>query len=167
VLRRATAFDSAAMAAIHATAFAPPDVWSRDVFMLQLALPNVFGLLSPSGGMILMRVAADEAEVLTLAVSPDARRRGLGATLLREATIQAGAMGARAVFLEVSVANVAAFQLYSRAGFIQAGRRPHYYSDNSDALVLRLDLAQRQDGMSSDEGSAPGKATGCAGYRDF
>jgi ribosomal-protein-alanine N-acetyltransferase len=128
------------MATIHGSAFAASDAWSRDVFELQLGLPNVFGLLHPSGGMILVRVAVDEAEVLTLAVNPSVRRRGIAAALLGEATTRVAAMGVRAIFLEVSVANGAARQLYSDAGFVQAGIRPHYYSDTSDALVLRLDL---------------------------
>jgi [ribosomal protein S18]-alanine N-acetyltransferase len=140
MLSSATSADSDVMAAIHASAFAGADAWGPDVFDLQLALPNVFGLLCSSGGMILMRVAADEAEVLTLAVSPEVRRGGIGWRLLREATIRAAALGARTVFLEVSVTNIAARQLYTRTGFVQAGLRPHYYSDNSDALVLRLDL---------------------------
>jgi [ribosomal protein S18]-alanine N-acetyltransferase len=128
------------MAAIHGASFVAADAWGRDVFSLQLALPNVFGLLHLSGGMILVRVAADEAEILTLAVAPRVRRGGIAAALLCEATTRAAAMGARAVFLEVSVANIASRQLYTRAGFVQAGHRPHYYSDRSDALVLRLDL---------------------------
>jgi ribosomal-protein-alanine N-acetyltransferase len=144
VLHRATLADIDVMAAVHATAFSPADTWSRDLFSLQLALPNVFGLLHPSGGLILARVAADEAEILTLAVSPNVRRGGIGAALLREATILAAARGARAVFLEVSVANSAACRLYTAAGFVQAGRRRHYYSDHSDALVLRLDLGEGQ-----------------------
>jgi [ribosomal protein S18]-alanine N-acetyltransferase len=144
VLRRVTLADIDVMAAVHASAFPPADSWSRDVFSLQLALPNVFGLLHPSGGLILIRVAADEAEILTLAVSPDVRRGGIGATLLREATTVAAAMGIRTVFLEVSVANDAAHRLYTRAGFIQAGRRRQYYPDRSDALVLRLDLGESQ-----------------------
>ena len=74
-LYRATSADVDVMAAIHASAFPPADSWSRDVFQLQIALPNVFGLLHHSGGLILVRVAADEAEILTLAVSPDVRRR--------------------------------------------------------------------------------------------
>jgi GNAT superfamily N-acetyltransferase len=81
---RATPADCHVMAAIHASAFATPDAWSGDVFGLQLALPNVFGLLHPSGGMVLVRVAADEAEILTLAVSPSVRRGGIAAALLRE-----------------------------------------------------------------------------------
>jgi ribosomal-protein-alanine N-acetyltransferase len=139
---RATLADIDLMAAVHASAFAGSDAWSRDVFSLQLALPNVFGLLHPSGGLILARVAADEAEILTLAVDPAVRRGGIGAALLREAATLAATMGARAIFLEVSVTNIAARHLYVTAGFIQAGRRPRYYSDNSDALVLRLDLGE-------------------------
>jgi ribosomal-protein-alanine N-acetyltransferase len=127
------------MAAIHAAAFTPPDAWGRDVFSLQLGFPGVFGLLHPSGGMILMRLAADEAEVLTLAVTPEARRGGVATSLLSEATITAAAMGAKSIFLEVSVANIAALSLYSFLGFTQAGRRPHYYSDHTDALVMRFD----------------------------
>ncbi len=130
------------MAAIHAAAFSIEEAWSRDVFGFQLAQPNVFGLLYASGGMILVRVACDEAEILTLGVAPADRCAGVGGILLREATIRAAAMGARAVFLEVSVANIAARALYSRAGFMQCGRRLHYYSDRSDALVLRLDLVR-------------------------
>jgi ribosomal-protein-alanine N-acetyltransferase len=140
VLKRATRLDIGALAAIHAAAFLPPDAWGRDVFDLQLVLPNVFGLLDQANGLILVRVAADEAEILTLAVVPTARRRGSGHALLLEATSTATALGARAIFLEVSVTNIAARALYSKIGFIQAGRRPQYYSDGSDALVLRLDL---------------------------
>ena len=147
MVHRATLADSDVMAAIHASAFPAQDAWSRDVFNLQLALPNVFGLLHPSGGLILVRIAADEAEILTLAVNPTARRGGIGSALLREATIQAAAIGARAVFLEVSVANIAGKRLYASAGFVQAGKRPRYYSDQSDALVLRLDLVGAGPGV--------------------
>jgi ribosomal-protein-alanine N-acetyltransferase len=140
MMYRATVTDIDVLAAIHATAFSRADAWSRDVFDLQLAMPNVFGLLHRSGGTIIVRVAADEAEVLTLAVVPEIRRSGVGATLLREAVSQAAGLGAHTVFLEVSVTNIAARGLYSKAGFIQVGRRRHYYSNNVDALVLRLDL---------------------------
>ena len=74
-----------------------------------------------SGGLILVRVAADEAEILTLAVIPGVRRSGIGHALLQEATSMAAALGARVVFLEVSVTNIAARALYTKAGFV-AGR---------------------------------------------
>ncbi len=137
---RATIADADVLAAIHAAAFVAAEAWSRDVFSLQLALPNVFGLLHQSGGLILLRVAADEAEILTLAVIPAVRRRGVAAALLRQAIGLTAAMGVRTIYLEVSVRNVAALTLYTGLGFVQAGRRAHYYSDNADALVLRLDM---------------------------
>jgi ribosomal-protein-alanine N-acetyltransferase len=103
-------------------------------------MPNCFGLLHQKGGLILARVAADEAEILTLAVVPTVRRTGLGFALLDAATELVTSLSARAIFLEVSVTNIAARALYTKAGFIQAGRRRQYYSDASDALVLRLDI---------------------------
>src|ERR1700760_2732142 len=118
---RATLADLDVIAAIHASAFPPAEIWSRDVFSLQLALPNVLGLLHPSGGLILLRIAADEAEILTLAVPPDLRRRGIGATLLRAALAHAATLGVGTLFLEVSVANHPARRLYAAAGFVQAG----------------------------------------------
>ena len=140
-MRRATRSDIDVLAAIHGSAFTATEAWSRDVFDLQLALPNVFALLHDAGGMVLVRIAADEAEILTLAVTPRERCRGIGYFLLMKATELAASLGVRSVFLEVSVANINAHALYTKAGFRDAGRRPHYYSDQSDALVLRLDLA--------------------------
>ncbi len=75
-----------------------------------------------------------------MAVVPTVRRTGLGFSLLAAAIELATSLGARAFFLEVSVTNIAARALYTKAGFIQAGRRRRYYSDASDALVLRLDI---------------------------
>jgi ribosomal-protein-alanine N-acetyltransferase len=129
------------MATIHRTAFPPTDAWSRDVILLQLEIPATFGLISPLGGMVLGRVAADEAEILTLAVSPGQRRHGLGSALLRAAMERAEALGAASMFLEVAVTNRAARALYEKHGFSEAGLRRHYYTDGTDALVLRSTLA--------------------------
>ncbi len=107
---------------------------------LHLGCPGAFGLMDTRGGMILARVAADEAEVVTLAVHPDAGRRGIGAGLLRAAMDQARTMGARMMFLEVDVENTVARRLYGRSGFTEVGRRPHYYASGTDALVLRAEL---------------------------
>jgi ribosomal-protein-alanine N-acetyltransferase len=150
LLRRATVLDGDAMALIHAEAFPPEDAWSSGVFSQQLGLPGVFGLLTDSGGMILMRVVADEAEVLTLAVAPEARGRGIASALLHESKSIAAGMGAAAIFLEVSVNNSNARAVYARAGFRRVGERRKYYSDQSDALVLRFDVTR--------PGSSP---TGC------
>lgn len=145
---------AAAMAAIHRTAFPPAEAWGTDAIALQLALPGVIGWLDWRGGMILARVAADEVEVLTLAVAPAARRRGLGTRLLDAAMTLATARGARTAFLEVSIGNEAARTLYARAGFTPTGRRPRYYADGTDALVLRRTLTPDSQG---DDPSAPGR----------
>lgn len=140
-LQRATMAHVAALAAIHAASFPPREIWGQDAIALQLALPGVFGLLHPHGGMILARAAADEAEVLTLAVAPDARRQGIAAALLAGAMAAARERAATTMLLEVAVNNTAARALYERAGFIEAGRRPRYYADGDDALILRACLA--------------------------
>jgi ribosomal-protein-alanine N-acetyltransferase len=130
-----------AMAAIHRAAFPAAEAWSRDVIFLQLEQPATFGFLHAAGGMILARWVADEAEILTLAVGPDQRRRGLGAALLRQAMEFAAGLGAVSMFLEVAVDNAPARALYAAHGFAEAGARRHYYSDGTDALILRSTLS--------------------------
>ena len=131
-----------ALAALHAEAFDTP--WDAASLSALLASPGVFAVEQPDG-FILIRVVADEAEILTLAVRPAARRSGLGGRLVEAAVVRAAALGAERMFLEVAEDNVAARALYARAGFHQAGRRRSYYarSDGSreDALILALNFA--------------------------
>jgi len=138
---QATAVHAAALAAIHAAAFPPREAWGKDAIGLQIALPGAFCLLDEKGGMLLGRIAADEAEVLTLAVMPELRQQGVAAGLLRAAKAHVGAAGAKALFLEVSAANRPALALYRGAGFVEVGRRRRYYADSSDALVMRVNLS--------------------------
>jgi ribosomal-protein-alanine N-acetyltransferase len=140
MISQATPAHAAALAAIHASAFPPREAWGADAIGLQLALPGVFGLIDDRGGMLVGRIAADEAEVLTLAVVPSARRRGIATALLRAARAQVTACGSSAMFLEVAVGNSAALALYEGESFIEVGRRRGYYPDSSDALVLRMNL---------------------------
>lgn len=128
------------MALLHAAAFPPGARWGADAMALQLGLPGAFGWIAPAGGMVLARTAADEAEVLTLAVDPGARRRGVGRMLLAQALETAGERGAGAMFLEVATANAPARALYIQAGFVAVGRRPGYYAGGGEALVLRRPL---------------------------
>jgi [ribosomal protein S18]-alanine N-acetyltransferase len=136
----ATLADAAILAAVHATAFPPRERWGVDAISLQLALPGVVGFLHPRGGMLLARVIGEEAEILTLAVEPRVRRRGVARALLTKALAEARSRGARSVLLEVSVSNAAARALYGHAGFVEVGRRQRYYTDGADALILRVAL---------------------------
>lgn len=131
---------AAALAAIHAVSFPKAEQWGADAMALQLGLPGAFGFMHLGGGMVLVRAAADEAEILTIAVKPDRRRGGLGAVLLRAAMAGAMARGAASMFLEVAVTNAGARALYGRHGFTQVGQRARYYPGGGDALVLRTDL---------------------------
>lgn len=136
----ATPAHAHALAAIHASAFPPTEAWGADAIDLQLALAGSFGLIDLRGAMLLGRVIADEAEVLTLAVAPAVRRLGIATALLRGAQAEIAARGGKAVFLEVSVGNLAAQALYRGFGFVEVGRRQRYYADSSDALVLSVTI---------------------------
>lgn len=132
---------AAAMAAIHAASFPPAQQWGADAVTLQLALPGSFGLIAEPGGMLLARALAGQAEILALCVIPAARRRGVGRALLDAALFEASRRGARSMFLEVSAANRPAGLLYLAAGFAEIGCRRRYYSDGTDALILRAMLS--------------------------
>lgn len=129
------------LADLHAAAFAAP--WDAAAFETLLGQAGVFAIEAPEG-FILIRSVADEAEILTLAVAPAARRRGLGARLVRDGAAAAAARAAARLFLEVADDNVAALALYAGAGFVEAGRRPGYYArpegGRQDALILALNL---------------------------
>ncbi len=132
------------LAALHATAFDAP--WDAAAFAVLLEQAGVFAA-ETAQGFILMRVVADEAEILTLAVHPEARGRGQGARLVAEGVAAAGARGAYRIFLEVADDNASARAVYARAGFVEAGRRTAYYSrpdgSRADALLLSLNLPVR------------------------
>ena len=132
------------LATLHATAFETP--WDASVFSSLLTQDGVFAL-EVADGFILLRVVADEAEILTLAVRPQARHGGLATALVRQGAAAATEHGATRLLLEVAQDNGAARALYARAGFTQAGRRIGYYAraggSRADALILARDLSQR------------------------
>ena len=135
-LRAAQVANSPALAGLHASAFPPAEAWGADAMALMLEMPGAFGLWQPGGGLVLARVVAGEAEILTLAVTPARRRQGLGAALLAGAMQAAALRGATGMFLEVAAGNAGALALYRGFGFAQVGHRRRYYPDGTDALVL-------------------------------
>lgn len=131
--------DTAALARLHAACFVTPRPWSEAEISALLQSPHVF-VVHESVGFALGQVVADEAEVLTIAVDPSARRQGAGARLLSQLMAAAKDHGAATCFLEVAATNQPALALYQTAGFAQSGRRRGYYTlpdgQKCDALIL-------------------------------
>jgi ribosomal-protein-alanine N-acetyltransferase len=100
--------------------------------------------LATPDALLLGVAAGGEAEILTLAVRPSARRRGLARRLLAAFRAAAATAGAGRAFLEVAEDNAAARALYVADGWIEAGRRPRYYARSdgrpADALILSREL---------------------------
>ena len=91
-------------------------------------------------GYVVALEAADEGEILNLAVAPAGRRHGLGRALVQRILEALTARGVRQVYLEVRESNAPARALYAAHGFKEVGRRKQYYRRPvEDAIVLRLD----------------------------
>ena len=155
-LRLAGAFDLQVLAGLHRAAFEDQpgaEIWEAAALAELLAMPGALALIVEVGaappakppaallGLALGRVAAEEAEVLTLGVCPAARRLGLGRALIDAMVARTLALGARRVFLEVAEDNKAARSLYAAAGFREVGCRPAYYrraTRSVDAVIMQL-----------------------------
>lgn len=142
-VRVATPGYARVLAAIHAEAFAAP--WSEEDFATLLRDPGALALMivdptEEPAGFIFCRATLDEAEILTFAVRPACRRRGLATRLLADAGARLAAGGVDNLLLEVAEDNTAARALYEALGFVPVGRRRGYYARPGgpavDALVL-------------------------------
>lgn len=118
----------------HAACFTLPRPWSAAEFKGFLADPLVF-LCGDAKGFLLGRAVAGEAEILTLAVAPIARRQGRARALVADFLTHAGLRGADSAFLEVAADNIAAQTLYLSCGFAQTGRRRGYYHGAEGARI--------------------------------
>ncbi|MEZ5817571.1 MAG: ribosomal protein S18-alanine N-acetyltransferase [Hyphomicrobiaceae bacterium] len=138
-----------AISCLHGAAFA--EGWDATAVAGLLAHPGSLALVASHGvppmigGFALAQVAADEAEILSVAVDGAWQRQGLAARLVDGIKRAAERSGARALFLEVAQSNEAALALYRKTGFAEAGRRKGYYAKadggREDAVVMRCDLA--------------------------
>ncbi len=146
VLSKAGRADAAAFAALHAASFRRG--WSEDEFETLLADRSVVAHRAMTGrrlaGFIISRIAADEAEILSVAVPAPARGRRIASRLLDLHLRQLAGLGVAAVLLEVDEDNEPARRLYARARFYAVGQREGYYPNaagRANALVLRRDFA--------------------------
>jgi tRNA threonylcarbamoyladenosine biosynthesis protein TsaB len=132
-------------AALHATSFAKP--WDATSLGASLADPTAFGWIAIEGaqpvGLVLARAPADQAEILTIAVRPEARRRGIARQLIEAAVAEAQQRRAESMFLEVADGNEAARALYKSLGFAEESVRRSYYADGQDARILKRKLEVR------------------------
>lgn len=128
---------STALAALHLRCFgAHPRPWSAAEIDALLANPLNFLLETPQGFLI-GRTVADEAELLTVAVSPESRRQGIARALLARFHQTAHTRGASEAFLEVASDNPAARALYLAEGWAEIGLRRSYYTPGIDAVLMR------------------------------
>jgi ribosomal-protein-alanine N-acetyltransferase len=147
VVRAANHDDLALLAAVHSASF--DEAWNAQAFEALLNSPGTFALLAGTisndwQSFALARVAAAEAEILSLGTAPSARRKGLARALVLATATEAAMRGAGEIFLEVSAGNVAACALYLGLGFAEVGLRRAYYRHldgaHADALTLRAAL---------------------------
>lgn len=135
---------AAVLAVLHKEAF--DEYWDEGAFASALAQPGAFGFIvtqdngaEPLGFALLRAVVfADgggEAEVLTLATRPGARRQGVARRALTAALAKVRTAGVERVYLEVAADNIAARALYGSLGFHEVGRRKGYYARTDEAPV--------------------------------
>jgi [ribosomal protein S18]-alanine N-acetyltransferase len=140
------------MAGVHASAWPRP--WSAADFTICLNDPAMVSIAAwdrqgdgAVSGLCIFRHAAQEAELLMIAVDPAAQRTGLGLRLLEAGLTALQACGVTTCFLEVGASNPAAISLYRRLGFAEVGVRKGYYpppapgDSADDAIIMRLDLS--------------------------
>ena len=145
-ISEASSRDAALIAALHAASFHRgwSDVEIEGLLIDRQVVTHRAMLGHKLAGFIMSRMVRGEAEVLSVAVAPAWRGRGVGRRLLEVHMRQLANLGIRAVFLEVGEDNAPARTLYRRMGFGEVGRREGYYADGPDpasaALVLRRDL---------------------------
>jgi ribosomal-protein-alanine N-acetyltransferase len=140
-VRPASAADAEAVAALARREFAAG--WSRDAYAAEAARADSLFLVWASAdgavrGYVVARVQEAEARLLDLASAEDGR--GIGRELWGALAAAASARGARALTLEVSDRNARARAFYERAGAVVVGRRPKFYNDGSDAVLMNRSL---------------------------
>lgn len=140
--------DAAELARLHGDLFDDP--WSAESIERLLSHPGSISLIARAGqplkaaGFVIGQVAADEAELLSVAVGKDWQRKGIGRDLVQAIGRAAKNAGARKLHLEVAADNTAALALYEKLQFTVTGRRKAYYerpgAEAQDAITLALSL---------------------------
>jgi ribosomal-protein-alanine N-acetyltransferase len=146
-LRHAITQDLDAVMALETPTFGN-GAWSADAMLSDLRNPQCYYLVAERVGFpgvidgyagLFAPQGALEGDIQTIAVAADARRGGLGRTLMQSLIIEARKRGVEQVFLEVRADNPGAQHLYETLGFEEIAVRVGYYQpDGVDANVMRL-----------------------------
>lgn len=145
-LRPANANDPAALATLELEVFGDSNhtPWSENLFADDLALTGHIWWVAHDEGSIVGYaggvVAGGEIQIDNVAVAPSRRREGIAARLLARVTYDAQMLGATTSVLEVDIDNAAAQALYAGLGYTEVGRRPNYYGQGHDALIMEAQL---------------------------
>ncbi len=114
--------------------------WTAAQFWAELAADDRVLLTDTDAGVLRgyadVAIGAEEAEILNIAVAPQAQGRGIGGTLLRAMLDAVTDARVHRVLLEVRPDNAPAISLYERAGFRSIGLRRDYYALGVDALLM-------------------------------
>ena len=137
ILRPGRPEDLGALTALERQLFGA-DAWSEQMVSDELENLVVAEVDDELIGYATSRVTGDVADLTRVAVLRDKQRSGIGHALVQH--VKARARTANRMLLEVSETNAAALKFYAAEGFVEIDRRPRYYRDGSDALVLRLPL---------------------------
>jgi ribosomal-protein-alanine N-acetyltransferase len=145
IVERVGAEAAEPLSAVHAQCF--EQAWTAEAFASLLATPGTFAWMAWTAdheplGLALVRIAAQEGEILTLATLPHRRRKGVARQIIEEILNYTRKSGVERLFLEVAEDNQAGRALYEKAGFSYVGRRPSYYGSSAatgrqDALILQ------------------------------
>lgn len=121
---------------LHKKCF-PNKPWSADDFR---DLKNSgCEIIMSENGFIVYRIAVDEAEIITIGVTPEMRRNGIASAMIGIIEKTLKNQGVKKLFLEVASNNIPAQKLYKNYGFKTVGLRPKYY-DGVDAILMSKDI---------------------------
>ncbi len=142
LIRPMEPMDTEAVSRLEQQIFTQP--WSRQGFLYALEGENLFFVVQKDAALVAycgMYCAADEGEIVNVAVKEDCRQEGIGRAMLTELLSAAKAAGLGTVVLEVRVSNQAAIHLYETLGFTVCGRRKGFYEQpREDGYVMQLQL---------------------------
>ena len=130
--------DATSVAEIEAECFS--DAWSENAVKMQIERKQIT-VYKENGkiiGYCIFMTAADEGEILRIAVIPEARMKGIGRKLLDDAVKIMASRGANEIFLEVRASNASAISLYEKYGFLKTGIRKNYYENKEDAILYNF-----------------------------